>query len=131
MNIRYLASRAAIVAVLGVAFGLAGLRWWWAALMATAALGFFLVAPRSGRYVVETQSGITPLRRDERARAIRDKATRTSFVLTILGVAGLTLVYGLLLDTPVPVAALGGILGLAVAIYVLSDLCQRRSSRRL
>jgi len=128
MNVRYLVSRAALVAVLGVALGLAGLRWWWAALMAAAALGFFLIAPSSGRYVVETQGGAAPLRRDERARAIRDKATRNGFVLTVLGVAGLTLVYGLILDAPVPVAALGGILGLAFATYFVSDLWLRRPS---
>jgi hypothetical protein len=88
MNIRYLVSRGVIVAVFGVALGFAGLRWWWAALAAAVTLGFFLVAPHSGRYVVRTQGGVAPLRRDERARAIRDKATRNGFVLTVLGVGG-------------------------------------------
>jgi hypothetical protein len=128
MNVRYLVSRAAISAVLGVALGFAGLRWWWAALAGAAALGLFFTAPRSGRYVVRAQGGVAPLRRDERARAIRDRAARNGFVLTVLGVAGLTLVYGLILDTAVPVAALGGILALAFATYFASDLWLRRLS---
>ena len=128
MNVRYLVSRAAIVAVFGVAFAFAGLQWWWAVLAGTATFGLFLAAPRSGRYVVRQQGGVAPLRRDERARTIRDRATRNGFVLTVLGVAGLTLVYGLILEAPVPVAALGGILALAFAAYVVSDLWLRRSS---
>ena len=126
MNVRYLASRAAIAAVFAIAFGFAGLPWWAAALLGVAVLAFFAVAPWSGRYVVQPQGGIAPLRSDERARAIRDKATRNSFVLTILGVASLVLIYGLILDAPVPVAALGGNLGLAAIAYAVSDLYQRR-----
>jgi len=126
MNVRYLASRAAIAAIFGIAFGFAGLPWWAAALLGVAVLAFFAVAPWSGRYVVQPQGGIAPLRSDERARAIRDKATRNAFVLTIFGVAGLVLVYGLILDAPVPVATLGGILGLAAIAYAVSDVCLRR-----
>ena len=128
MNVRYLASRAAVAAVFGITLGFAGLPWWAAALLGAVALAFFAVAPWSGRYVVQPQGGIAPLRSDERARAIRDKATRNAFVLAILGVAVLVLVYGLILDAPVPIAALGGILGLATIAYAVSDACLRRLS---
>ncbi|MCX6093628.1 MAG: hypothetical protein NTY63_02235 [Candidatus Bipolaricaulota bacterium] len=128
MNVRYVVLRTALVAVLGTALYAGGLPWWAAVLASVVALLFFLVASRSGRYVVESGGGVAPLRRDERSQTIRDRAARNAFILTILGVAGLTIAYGRVLETPVPVAALSGVLGLAVITYIVSDVCLRRSA---
>ncbi len=126
MNVRYMVSRTALVAVLGVALYAGGLPWWAAVLASAVALLFFLAAPRSGRYVVKSEGGAAPLRRDERSQTIRDKAARNAFVLTALGVAGLATAYGQVLKTSVPVAALAGVLGVAVVTYIASDVCLRR-----
>ncbi len=126
MNVRYVVLRAVLVAVLGVALWAGGLPWWAATLASAVAFFFFVAAPWSGRYVVENGGGVAPLRRDERSRTIRDKAARNAFILTILGVAGLTVVYGQVLEVPVPVAALGSLLGLATITYIASEFCLRR-----
>lgn len=127
MKIGYVVSRAALAAILGVALYLGGLPWWCGIAAGALALVFFVVVPRSGRYVAKTQDNLAPLRRDERSRAIRDKAARNAFVPTILSLAGLTIAYGRILNAAVPVAATGGVLGLAVAVYAVSDLYLRRS----
>jgi nitrogen fixation-related uncharacterized protein len=124
----YAASRAALAGVLAAALYFGGLPWWGVTLLGTLTLAFFLWAPRSGRYVVQEKGGTTPLRRDERARAIRDRAARNALVVTVLAIAGLTIVYGRVLDTMIPVSALAGVLGLAAIVYVLSDLFLRRSA---
>jgi hypothetical protein len=126
MNARYVVSRAVLTAILGAALYAGGLPWWGAVLACLGALVFFLLAPRCGRYVVKAEGGTAPLRRDERTRAIRDQAARNAFVLTVLALAGLTIAYGQVLGAPVPVAALGGILGLAAVTYIASDVCLRR-----
>jgi Ca2+/Na+ antiporter len=128
MKMRYIVSRAALAAILGVALYAGGIPWWGAVAAGALALVFFLVVLHSGRYVVQDKDGLAPLRRDERSRAIRDKAARNSFVPTILSLAGLTMAYGRFLCAPVPVAALGGVLALAVLVYAASDLYLRRSS---
>ena len=128
MKTKYVASRAALVVILGGALYAAGLPWWGAAAAGIAALAFFLVVPRSDRYVVRSEDGVAPLRRDERSRSIRDKAARNAFGVTVLAVAGLTIAYGRVLDAPVPVEALSGVLGLSVVAYGLSEFCLRRSS---
>jgi 1,4-dihydroxy-2-naphthoate octaprenyltransferase len=128
MRMPYIASRAALAAVLAVALYFGGLPWWSAAIAWVATLTFFVWAPGSGRYVVREKGGATPLRRDERAQAVADKAARNAFVATILAVAALTMVYGRVLEGSVPVSALVGVLGLAALTYALSDLCLRRSS---
>ncbi|MDD4903964.1 MAG: hypothetical protein PHV11_00550 [Candidatus Bipolaricaulis sp.] len=128
MKMGYVVSRVGLVAILSVALGFSGLPWWGAVAAGVLALAFFLAVPRSGRYVVASEGGVAPLRRDERSRAIRDKAARNAFVLTLLSVAGLAVAYGRVLRAPVPVAALGGVLGLAAVAYAVSDLCLRRGS---
>ncbi len=122
-------SRAALAAIFGGALYLGGLPWWGAVPAGILVLVFFLAAPRSGRYVVEKEDGVAPLRRDERSRAIRDKAARNAFIVTVLAVAGLLLAYGRVLHAAVPVTALSAVLALAVITYAVSDLCLRRPSR--
>jgi hypothetical protein len=128
MRMRYVVSRVGLVAALTVALYFGGLPWWGAVAAGVLVLAFFLAAPRSGRYVVQREGSVAPLRRDERSRAIRDKAARNAFVLTLLSVAGLTIVYGRVFNAPVPVAALGGVLGAAAVAYAVSELCLRRMS---
>jgi Ca2+/Na+ antiporter len=128
MRVPYIASRAALAAVLAVALYFGGLPWWSAALAGGLALAYFLWAPRSGRYVVRDQDGAAPLRRDERSQTVTDKSARNGFVVTVLAVAALTMVYGRVLEDSVPVSALVGVLGLAAATYALSDLFLRRTA---
>lgn len=128
MKTTYAISRAALAAIFSGALYMGGLPWWGAVPAGILVLVFFLAARRSGRYVVESADGVAPLRRDERSRAIRDKAARNAFVATVLAVAGLTIAYGRVLDAAVPVTALSGVLALAVVTYAASDLCLRRSS---
>jgi len=111
---RYIVSRVGLVAALSAALYVGGTPCRRDAVVGGRrggglALIFFLAAPRSGRYVVQHEGSVAPLRRDERSRAIRDKTARNAFVLTVLNVAGLTIIYGRVV-TPVPVAALGGVL---------------------
>ncbi len=128
MRMPYIASRAALAAVLAVALYFGGLPWWSAALAWVATLTFFVWASGSGRYVVREKGGATPLRRDERSQAVADKSARNGFVVTVLAVAALTMVYGRVLEDSVPVSALVGILGLAALTYALSDLFLRRTA---
>jgi len=116
---------------ISVAFGsllmLAQLPWWSALLVSASVLGFFLWAPRSGRYVVRASGGSTPLRRDERTKAIRDQAARNALVCTMLAVAGATVYFGLITPRDVPVAILSLILALGVLTYFGSDFWLRRA----
>jgi nitrogen fixation-related uncharacterized protein len=129
MRMPYIASRAALAAVLAAALCFGGLPWWSAALAGLLTLAFFLWALRSGRYVVQEKGGAVPLRRDERSQTVTDKSARNAFVVTVLAVAALTMVYGRVLEDSVPVSALVGVLGLAALTYALSDLCGARRSR--
>jgi len=126
MNRRYVATRSVLSAVLGAALYVAGLPWWGATLAAILAESFFLQAPGSGRYVVQ-QGGAAPLRRDERSRAIRDRAARNAFAVTLVVLAGVTIAYDRVLAVPVPTEVLSGVLGLAVLTYAVSEVGLRRS----
>lgn len=125
----YYVSRLAIAAILGGVLGLSGLQWWLSAAVAALVLLFFLIAPKSGRYVVRRQGGSTPLRRDERTQAIVDKAARNAFITTMLALGGLVVIYGSFLCRPVPSSALGSVLALAFCTYALSEVRLRYSSR--
>ncbi len=79
----YYVSRAVLSALFGWFFSLnAGP--WLGVLAGLLVYAGFLWYAHSGRYLVETNNPLFPLRRDARARAIRDKAT-----VTAVGVAGL------------------------------------------
>ena len=79
----YYVSRAVLSALFGWFFSLnAGP--WLGVLTGLLVYAGFLWYAHSGRYLVETNNPLFPLRRDARARAIRDKAT-----VTAVGVAGL------------------------------------------
>jgi len=53
----YYISRLAIAAALGYALILGGLVWWLGLIVAAVAALFFLLAPRSGRYLIRSRGG--------------------------------------------------------------------------
>jgi hypothetical protein len=127
MKMPYIVSRIVLSVALVGALILGGLEWWIAVPAGAVTLVFFLLVWRTGRYVVRDGAEVTPFRRDERSRAIRDQAARNAFILTVLCLAGLTIAYARL-DAAVPVAALGSLLALAAATYAVSELLLRRST---
>jgi hypothetical protein len=122
----YYASRALISIAFGALFVFTGGGWWAGVLMAALVFGFFLWAPRSGRYVVHPELGVTALRRDEQTQAINDRAARNAFVVMGLALASLAIYYGSFVHVNVPVALLNYTLILGVAVYFISDLALRR-----
>ena len=123
----YYISRAVISAALGVLLTLSGLEWWMAALLGVIVFAFFVYAPRSGRYSVHPELGVTALRRDERTQGINDKAARNAFVVTMLAIAGMTIYFGAMAAVNVPIAALKWTLVLGVLVYFVSDFVLRRA----
>jgi heme A synthase len=123
----YYISRAVISAACGLLLALTGLQWWMATLMGVVVFGLFLWAPRSGRYAVHPESGVTALRRDERTQAINDKAARNAFIVTMLAMAGIAIYYGSIAPAGVPVAMLQSMLILGALTYFVSDFFLRRS----
>jgi len=122
----YYISRLILSGAAGVLLALTGLPWWVAALTSLATLAFFLWTPRSGRYRVQPQAGVTALRRDERTQAIANQAARNAFVVTMLAIGGLILYFGLIAPAGVPLVTLQGTLLLGLATYLVSDLLLRR-----
>jgi len=101
--------------------------WWLAALIGVIVLAFFLWAPSSGRYAVHPEHGVMALRRDERTQAINDKAARNGFVVTIGAIGGITLYFGSIVLTDVPVTVLSLVLALGILTYFVSDFWLRRA----
>jgi len=124
---RYYISRAFMAAALGCLFALAGGQWWAGAIAGVIAFAFFLWAPHSQRYTVRREAGVTPLRRDERSRSIRDRAARNAFVVTIVTVAGIAIYYGTVSPADVPVSLLSASLAAGMLTYLFSDLWLRRT----
>jgi hypothetical protein len=89
----YYASRMLLALVFGGLFLAAGLPWWAAVPITAAMIAFFLWAPKSGRYVVQSNRGATPMRADEYGQTVRNQAARDAFIVTTLGVAG-AILYG-------------------------------------
>lgn len=123
----YYISRAVISAALGFLLVLAGFHWWMAMLVGAIVFGLFLWAPRSGRYAVHPEFGVTALRRDEHTQAINDKAARNAFIITMLAIAGIAIYFGSTAPASVPVAMVQYVLILGALIYFVSDLFLRRS----
>jgi hypothetical protein len=121
----YYLSRAALSAAFGLLFIVTGSPWWQGALIGLVLLILFMLAPRSGRYAVHPEYGVTALRRDERTQAINDKAARNGFVAVGLALGALLLYAGLsgaaLTTSWLTWLLLGGL-----AVYYLSDLILRR-----
>ncbi len=124
---RYYVSRAVIATAFGALFALTGSSWWVAVLIGLLVFAFFLWAPRSGRYAVHPELGVTALRRDERTQTINDKAARNAFVASMLALGALIIYFGAFAPTTVPIAVLKLILALGAMTYFVSDLWLRRS----
>jgi hypothetical protein len=123
----YYISRALISIAFGLVFVFSGAQWWVGVLLGALAFAYFLWAPRSGRYAVHPELGVTALRRDEQTQVINDKAARNAFVVVGLALAGLSIYYGTILIAPVPVALLNYTLVLGVAVYLITDLALRHT----
>lgn len=123
----YYITRALISVALGALLALAGLPWWGALLTSVGTFAFFLWVPSSGRYVVHPELGATAMRHDERTKAIRDRAARNAFIVTMLAVAGVTVYFGLIAPADVPTTILSLILALGTLTYFVSDFLLRRS----
>lgn len=122
----YYASRAVLCAALGAFFAFAGAAWWTAALIGAAAFALFVVAPRTGRYAVHPEEGVTALRRDERTQAINAAAALNAFVISMLALGGVIVYFGTLVSRDVPVMVLEGLLVLGALVYYVSDFWLRR-----
>ena len=116
-----------IALVMGILIGYKTF-WWSGALVGAAALAFFLWAPRSGRYLMESSGGATPMRLDERTRVIRDRAARDAFIVLLLATSILLFYYGLIVPSSIPVQMLMGAWGLGGLTYFVSDALQRHGS---
>jgi hypothetical protein len=123
---QYYASRAAVTAVVVALLLLSGSTWWIVVTVGVAVFGFFVFASRSGRYVVRAERGVTPFRRDERARAIAHLAARNAFIVLMVALAGVCIVYGFVLNRGLPVLALYLLLALGWVSYFVSDVWLRR-----
>ena len=126
MSLYYL-SRALISLAVGSLLALTGSPWWSAALAGLIVFGWFLWAPRSGRYAVHPGLGVTALRRDERTQVINDKAARNGFVMVTLAIATIAIYFERIMQSAVPVTMLNHTLVPAAVTYFLSDLWLRRS----
>jgi hypothetical protein len=126
MNARlipYYLSRAVLSAALGLVLSLGGLPWWAGASLGLATFLLFIWYAHSGRYLVDTSQPLTPLRRDERARNLRDRALRWAVVVGLLSF-GLINLAQLWLPLPPEVGALAVLAGVA-AYFGVSWAVQR------
>lgn len=122
----YYLSRVLISLVLGSLLTMSGLHWGIAVLVGAMALAFFLWAPQGGRYVLKSDQGVTPLRRDEYTQAVNNKSARSAFVVTLLALAGAAIYYNLIAPSDVPIAMLNLTCALGVLTYGVSDWWYRR-----
>ncbi len=123
---KYYASRVAAVAVAVGLLLVAGSPWWVVTAIGVLALGFFLLAPRSGRYVVKAECGATALRRDERTQAVAHKAARNGFIALMLATAAVALYWGAIVKAAVPTYVLYVLVALGWVVYFASDSWLRR-----
>ena len=123
----YYASRAVLSVLFGALFVLAGSPWWSGVLVAGLAFGWFLAAPRIGRYSVHPEFGVTALRRDERSQAINDRAARNAFVICMLALGALAAYSTGLGLSSLPVAVFKWLLILGVLVYYATDFWVRRT----
>jgi nitrogen fixation-related uncharacterized protein len=125
----YYISRTIISVAFGALFAVTGSPWWAAILIGGLTFALFLWAPRSGRYSVHPEFGITALRRDERTQEINDKAARNAFVVSMLTLSGISVYFGTLALIDVPIAVFKLVLVIGALTYFVSDLLLRRSQR--
>lgn len=124
---RYYLSRLLVAWVFAALFYVAGATWWVALLVGLLATGWFLYAPRSGRYQVDPERGVTALQRDERSQWINDKAARNAFAVLALALGILNIYSDMIVEeATIPIEWTRLLLIGAVAVYVVSDISLRR-----
>ena len=123
----YYVSRAVISAAFGALFAASGTPWWTAALMGAGLFAMFLWAPRSDRYAVHPEQGVTALRRDERTQTINDRAARNGFVASMLLSGGAAAYYGAIGLTEIPIGFLRALLAVGAVTYFAFDWWYRRA----
>ena len=123
----YYISRILLSILFAAALALFGMPWWTAVLIGLLLIGLFIWAPRSGRYLVRPENGVTALRRDERTQAINLRAGLNGFVGLMLALGGLAIYYGVLNKSEVPASMLSLLIGLGVVIYFITDFWMRKA----
>lgn len=123
----YYVSRVLFAWIFAALFYLLGAAWWAALLIGVVLTGWFLYAPRSGRYQIDPSRGVTALGRDERSQWINDKAARNAGVLLGLALAALNIYFGSIAGaTSIPIEWTSILLAGAVGVYLISDIVLRR-----
>jgi hypothetical protein len=127
MNMKpYILSRGLLSVVFGVVIYLISRSWWLGALSAVLIFSLFLYLPRSGRYRVKPERGVTALQRDEWTERVNDKAGRNAWVVVALLGSLAILYYGLISPGDIPVNILALVIFAGIAAYYLTDLWLRR-----
>jgi hypothetical protein len=115
----YYLSRALMSALLGLALALGGGAWWLGALIGALTYAGFLWYAHSGFYLVDTSRPLAPLRRDERGKAIRDRAAVAALAVGGVAFAALSLL-GQTVSLPLNAATWALLVGV-IAYFVVSN----------
>lgn len=122
----YYISRGIISIAFGLVVYLFTQLFWLGLLMIILIFGVFIYLPNSGRYKLEYDGGVTPMRRDEWTQRINDKAGRNAWILVALMGSFFILYFGLISPGDIPVYILGIIIFSGFAAYFISDFWLRR-----
>lgn len=82
--------------------------------------------PRSGRFVVKPENGVTALRRDERSQEIGSRAGSIAFAIVMMAVGTLAVYFGQIRSVDVHPEWLGLIVALGMLTYFIADVRLRR-----
>jgi hypothetical protein len=89
----YYISRAVLSALLAILLmGQGGLAWWFGAILGMLLYGGFLYYAHSGHYLIDPGMLLIPLRRDERAGWVRDRALAAAVAIGGMSFAALSLI---------------------------------------
>jgi hypothetical protein len=122
----YYISRAVLSALLAVLLvGQGGLAWWSGVILGMLLYGGFLYYAHSGHYLIDPGTPLIPLRRDERAGWIRDRALAAAVAIGGMSFAALSLV-GSWLPVSVSLSSVALALGIVTYFGVSEWLLARR-----
>jgi hypothetical protein len=123
----YYVSRGVLSALIGVVILLGGSPWWVALLIGILVFAGFLWYAHSGFYLVDPSQPLTPLRRDARGEAVRDRAVVISVVVGAAVYLALSLA-GLALSLTLPPLSLA-VPAAVIAYFVVSTWLFLRDSK--
>jgi len=117
--IPFYVSRLILAAAIGFALVLKGSVWWVGAGTALALFLLFVWYAHSGRFIIDPTTPLTPLRRDDRAKVIRDRAVVWSVAIggTLTGVLRLA---GSFVVIPVEAGWMGVLTGI-ISYFLISS----------